>query len=83
MGDDEYTMTCEHCGRVWDGNAQCQCPGNLGGNIQYKEIDNIEYYKKLYEDLNTLIQLDPDMDREMVGKLLDYIDSKIVDEYDL
>ena len=75
---DEYTMTCEHCGRIWDGNAQCQCPGNMGGNIQ----DNIEYYKKLYEDLNTLIELDPDIDKETVGKLLDYIDSKIVDEHD-
>tara|TARA_B100000902_G_C27240353_1_gene879654 strand:- start:1127 stop:1345 length:219 start_codon:yes stop_codon:yes gene_type:complete len=72
-------MTCEHCGRVWDGYAQCQCPGNMNGNIQ----DNIEYYKKLYEDLNTLIELDPDIDKETVEKLLDYIDSKIVDEYDL
>ena len=83
MSDDEYTMTCEHCGRVWDGNAQCQCSGNMGGNIKYKEIDNLEYYQKLYEDLNTLIDLDrdiPDINREMVGKLLDYIDSKIVDE---
>ena len=83
MGDDEYTMTCEQCGRVWDGNAQCQCSGNMGANIQYKEIDNLEYYKKLYEDLNNLIDLDPDVNKEMVGKLLDYIDSKIVDEYDM
>ena len=83
MGDDEYTMTCEQCGRVWDGNAQCQCSGNMGENIQYIEIDNLEYYKKLYEDLNNLIDLDPDVNKEMVGKLLDYIDSKIVDEYDM
>ena len=83
MDDDEYTMTCEHCGRVWDGYAQCQCPGNLGGNILYKNIENLEFYQKLYEDLNTLIRLDrdiPDVNREMVGKLLHYIDSKIVDE---
>ena len=85
MDDDEYTMTCEHCGRVWDGYAQCQCPGNMGANIQYKEIENLEFYQKLYENLNTLIQLDrdiPNVNREMVGKLLDYIDSKIVDEHD-
>jgi len=57
----------------------------MGGNIQYKEIENLEFYQKLYENLNTLIQLDrdiPDINREMVGKLLDYIDSKIVDEHD-
>ena len=82
MSDDEYTMTCEHCGHTWDGHAQCQCPGNMGENTQYEEIDNLEYYKKLYEDLNTLIDLDPDINKEMVGKMLDYIDSKIVDEYD-
>lgn len=82
MSDEEYTMTCEQCGRVWDGNAQCQCSGNMDENIQYEEIDNLEYYKKLYEDLNTLIDLDPDVNKELVGKLLDYIDSKIVDEYD-
>ena len=86
MSDDEYTMTCEHCGNMWDGNAQCQCSGNMGANIQYKEIENLEFYQELYENLNTLIRLDPDIpdvNREMVGKLLDYIDSKIVDEYDL
>ena len=71
-------MTCEHCGRVWDGNAQCQCSGNMGANIQ----DNLEFYQELYENLNTLIELNPDINREMVGKLLDYIDSKIVDEHD-
>ena len=41
MSDDEYTMTCEHCGHTWDGCAQCQCPGNMGENIQYKEIENL------------------------------------------
>ena len=85
MSDDGYTMTCEHCGRVWDGNAQCQCSGAMGGNIQYKEIENLEFYQELYENLNTLIRLDrdiPDVNREMVGNLLDYIDSKIVDEHD-
>ena len=80
MDDDEYTMTCEHCGHTWDGYAQCQCLGNLGGNIQYKETEHLEYYQKLYEDLNTLIRLDRDIDREIVGKLLDYIDSKIIIE---
>ena len=54
MDDDEYTMTCEHCGHTWDGYAQCQCSGNMGGNIQYKEIENLEFYQKLYENLNTL-----------------------------
>ena len=82
MSDDEYTMTCEHCGHTWDGYAQCQCSGNLGRNIKYKEIDNLEYYQKLYEDLNTLIDLDPDIDKNMVRKVLDYIDSKIVDDHD-
>jgi len=57
----------------------------MGANIQYKEIENLEFYQELYENLNTLIRLDrdiPDVNREMVGKLLDYIDSKIVDEHD-
>jgi hypothetical protein len=22
---DNYNITCEHCGRVWDGYAQCNC----------------------------------------------------------
>ena len=57
----------------------------IGKIIQYIEIENLEFYQELYENLNTLIQLDrdiPEINREMVGKLLDYIDSKIVDEHD-
>lgn len=22
---EEYLVTCENCGRMWDGNAQCNC----------------------------------------------------------
>ena len=77
---DEFTMTCEHCGRTWDGNAQCPCPESMGIPIEYKKDDNTVYYQKLYEDLNTLVELDPQIDTEMVDKLLRYIDTKLVSE---
>ena len=77
---DEYTMTCEYCGRVWDGNAQCPCPGNIETNSNIVENVHTEYYQKLHKDLQKLTDIDPDIDNGMIDRLLSYINSKLINE---
>jgi hypothetical protein len=76
-------MECERCGRVWDGNAQCSCPGNISEGTDMTDMDekHSEFYQKLHRDLQHLREIDPHIEQkhlENVDALLCYLNMKLL-----